>query len=760
MFDTQNIGMRNEHGEQIPLLGVQTEVKLDGLLARVKTTQHFINNEQHPIEAVFTFPLPMAAVLLKLSVKIGDRKLAGTVIEKSEAQESYEDAITDGDGAIMLQETDEGLYTMNVGNLRPSERASITFRYAEIQRWNDHTLRFMIPTVVAPRYGAPQMEPQQIPDVAIDAEHRCSLIIKVRGLLADAEFVSPTHDVMVSKDQESTIITPRQEEILMDRDFVLNITSKQKNDAIALLGRDGDDAVALALFHPRFSQPHSDSGRNLLLVIDCSGSMGGDSIAQARRALLTILESLRPQDRFNVIRFGSTHESFFAKMVEANEENRSKALRLANRLDADLGGTQMGDALRAAYAMAATEDGSTDLLLITDGEVWNSGSLLSDAKRSGVRVFTVGVGSSVAESVVRQLADTTGGACELVTPNEQMATAIVRHFQRITEPRAKDGTIRWPSEPLWRTGQELRTVFNGDTVTQFVGLPSAVEGEALFSGCINGERLTMGTATLTPSGGRLFKQDLARVAAAYRIRELGDCALSLQLALKYQLLTKQTHYLVIDQRELKQEESELPQLRKVPQMLAAGWGGMGTVSLQEPKMFFCRRTVAPAVESCNLDLPAFLQLKADTAGDNASPAARPSLFDEDENCPTIGDLIKELVEYLAEGNPLPISYKELEAMDKLGILDMDEFDLIEDGEFESSRPDDDSPVFTEQEIIAGFFNWLRKEGDVDGVMPRDVARRIRVVCKHSRKVPEVRYYRAVEWLQPPFHRKTNIACQQ
>ena len=159
---------------KVALNSVNVDATLENLLSKVTIRQIYENLEDNNIEAVYTFPLPVHAVLLNMAITIGSRELKGVVVEKSEAEEKYEDAITDGDTAIMLEQIEPGLYTMNVGNLMPREKVEISFTYAELYRWQNDSLRFFLPTTIAPRYGDPEsvgIEPHQIPEYDLMADN-------------------------------------------------------------------------------------------------------------------------------------------------------------------------------------------------------------------------------------------------------------------------------------------------------------------------------------------------------------------------------------------------------------------------------------------------------------------------------------------------------------------------------------------------------------------------------------------------------------
>ena len=181
-------------GAAIALKGVAARVKLRGLLGEVEVEQRYLNTQDTNIEAVYTFPLPMGAVLLALEVELDGRALSGMIVEKRQAEAAYEDAVTDGDTAVMLQSAGPGLYTMNLGNLMAGEPCVIRYRYGMAQQWQGEHLRLLLPTTIAPRYGTPspaEMQPHQVPVTSTTVSYPLSIDIEAEGLLAEAERLTP-----------------------------------------------------------------------------------------------------------------------------------------------------------------------------------------------------------------------------------------------------------------------------------------------------------------------------------------------------------------------------------------------------------------------------------------------------------------------------------------------------------------------------------------------------------------------------------------
>lgn len=575
-------GLGTRAMEKVALKSVNVQATFKNLLCETTMRQVYRNLEEKPIEAVYTFPLASSAVLLGLKVTIGKRELEGKIVEKAQAEENYEEAITEGNTAIMLERNKHGLYTMNVGNILAGEEISITITYAELYTWQGNTLRFHLPTTIAPRYGNPEeagLQPHQEPEYDLLAENRFQIKLTLSGSLASAQLECPSHKISIAASPGETVATLAASEAFMDRDFILNIRMPEGGRDFVLLDKDFDGGyVALASFAPTLPMEGETQPKSVKIVVDCSGSMSGDSITQAKQAISDILKQLRPTDYFNLLAFGSTVTAVFSRQVKANKNNLTKVRRILRSIDANMGGTEMHRALLATVEVPGPEI-LQDILLITDGQVWKSDEIISMVKEYKHRVFTVGVGSAVSEEFVRRLSTESGGACELVSPNEKMAEKIVRHFKRIYLPRATKVKIKWPSKPGITYPQTLGPVYDGDTLHTFAFFNKKPKGDIALD--------------MTLEDGRKFKQSVTIKEADFRTDDNAPGSLTRMavnqslaidgnekaatMAVKYQLISPLTNYLVIEDREENKEGQSLPELRKVPQMIATGWSGAGSV---------------------------------------------------------------------------------------------------------------------------------------------------------------------------------------
>jgi hypothetical protein len=246
-----------------------------------------------------------------------------------------------------------------------------------------------------------------------------------------------------------------------------------------------------------------------------------------------------------------------------------------------MGGTEIGNALRKAYAALGRTE-AADLFLVTDGEVSNWEAVVDEATKSGHRIFTVGVGSAVSEAFVRGLAAGTGGECELVSPREGMADRVVRHFERMRAPRAKRVAVHWPDGAANISPSRIGAVFEGDTVVACASFdrPHASGSATLEVETDKGEivRQELALPAAPPASSPDGLSTVARVAAAARLKEADD-VIGLQTALRYRLISPWTNWLVVAPRAEEEKALDIPALRKVPHTLAAGWGGTGSVAM-------------------------------------------------------------------------------------------------------------------------------------------------------------------------------------
>jgi Ca-activated chloride channel family protein len=277
-------------------------------------------------------------------------------------------------------------------------------RFAQTIGFEQGRLRVSIPTTIAPRYGNAEqagLQPQQVPLASLDAEYPLALTLTLGEALADATAECPTHRFATTIGQDGSMRMDLAPGARLDRDVVVIVTPREPRPSLLVRANNAFDTAApvvmMAALQPPAGTPRERIA--LKLIVDCSGSMNGDSIASARAALRGVVAGLSEHDHLSLSRFGSTVEHLFAPSPA-----KPQALRhlqpLIDGIQADLGGTEMQEALEAVFALPlSAEHRGADVLLITDGEIWQADELIAAARKSGHRVFAIGVGSAPAEGV-------------------------------------------------------------------------------------------------------------------------------------------------------------------------------------------------------------------------------------------------------------------------------------------------------------------------------------------------------------------------
>jgi Ca-activated chloride channel family protein len=548
------------------LQGVTIDARVAGPLLEVSAEQSYQNAGREDIEVVYTFPLPPRAVLTAMEFELGERRLVGAVKRKAHAERDYEQAIASGDAAVLVEQERDGRFTANLGNLKPGESARIRLRYGQLVEAAGQYWRLAIPTVLAPLYGDPHADgglaehkaPRHSPFVA----YPLRLTVTVVGRARAEDLYSPSHAIDVVETPVGVRVQTRPG-VCLDRDFVLLI--RRAADALAVAGSDAEGMVAIASAVVP-SRPQAQASVSMRIVLDCSGSMAGERLDWASVACQRLVAGLAAGDEFSITRFGSTHQHLRPRLTPADEPNKRAALDWLSDVAADLGGTEMQAALKAAAALPGVASRS-DAVLITDGEIWATDALVRWARGAGLRIHVIGVGATPNAAFLRELARETGGRSEFVTPGEDLVGAVDRVLAAARAAHAPKLTVQWPRPPRWQL-QWPAVAAVGDTVHCFAGF-DATFAESTVSIACDGFEAHVPLA-------RIDGELPGRVAALERIRS-GHFDDPAAAAERYQLVTEWTSLIAVAVRHTADKAGGLPELAPVPQMIPVGWGGYGRV---------------------------------------------------------------------------------------------------------------------------------------------------------------------------------------
>lgn len=621
-------GMHGRNGEQIALRAVRMRGSAAGLLFEMVVEQRYENAGADNIEVVYTFPLPPGGVLLGLELELAGGVMQARVALKAEAEERYEGALEQGNSALMVERAADGLYTVSLGNLMAGETAVVRYRYGQLLAFTQDQVRIAVPTVIAPRFGSSHkagLAPHQAPHADTLARYSLDFSMVLTGQLCHGAVASPTHPLSV-RVQDGTIRIALGADAVLDRDVVVSIQGLAGR-SLAIGGHDGEGTVVLASFCPQAGAAFEPMPLALKILVDCSGSMNGDSIAGAKRALHEVLTQLDERDSFSYSCFGSTVSHCSAGLLPAEGRNVRLAANWVEATAASMGGTELGAALASAFELGGRA--SADILLITDGEIWQADEVVAAARRSGQRVFVVGIGGSPAAGFLRSIAERTGGACEFIAAGDDVGQAVLRCFNRLRQPRLAPPEPAWDRPAAWQS-RDLSPLFYGETMHVFAGFdgPAPATARLTWLGA-QGQGESAATVPMLEAGG----DTLARMAAAARMAAMAKPERD-ALALRYQLVTENTNLIVVHERAAHAQATEPPVLHAVPQMLAAGWGGLGCAKAMPAGMapaVWRRESASHQVRTMErngvdaYDIPAFLR----RAGDAPAPEPAKVYYNRD-----------------------------------------------------------------------------------------------------------------------------------
>lgn len=578
----KQIGLHAQDMEaNIGLVSAHVTGRLNGLVAQIKVRQVYKNWSDDNVECVYTFPLGWQSVLLGMRVELNGKSMTGTVKPKKVAEAQYEEAISSGDLPVMLERSGKDLYTANIGNIQTGDEVVIELDYAQILKAEDGAIRFSLPTTIAPRYGdasAAGLKLHQQAEANPQAEHRLFLNLELSENLSQGTVYSPSHEIQLSR-QGNQCSLKLEGAAWLDRDFVLVIDRLgDMNFAVAAhdSARPGEATVLTGgVYRPTgFEKQHPVS---IKVLVDCSGSMQGDSIEQAKDCLNWLFGQLNNTDQVSFTRFGSTVHHDHSELKPCTLIYRQLLKASSRRLNADLGGTEIDDALKEVIAIESgspEESKNAVILLITDGEVWNIEEIIATVRASGQRIYAVGVGSAPSESLLKDMADVTGGASEMVTPRESMQKAVerllikIRHTQAIEQEVACEAPIVWQSKSAGHAAAGSSLMSWTQINTQGTALDELEVVQTVYP---NGQT--------TPCPVIWDESlDLSRIAAALRLNDLTKAKERERLAVEYQLVTSETNLILVHERAENEKADDMPELHQVKPMLAAGWSGNGVAA--------------------------------------------------------------------------------------------------------------------------------------------------------------------------------------
>ncbi|MEI2302327.1 marine proteobacterial sortase target protein [Ensifer sp. MJa1] len=607
---------------EAPRLTTDVTIDVNGPVMRTRVTQRFENPSKGWVEGTYVFPLPEDSAVDALKMQIGDRFIEGQVKPRQAAKEIYERAKAEGKKAALLEQQRPNIFTNQVANIGPGETIVVQIEYQSTVRQSNGLYSLRFPMVVAPRYSpepivqtvdldsrtgyavsdpvpggdkieAPVLDPKENAKI-----NPVTLTVNLKAGFPLGEVKSGYHDVDIANlDDLSRRITLKADSVPADRDFELTWKAIEGKSPYAGLFREtvGNKTYLLSFVTPPAAAGEADTKpvkREVIFVIDNSGSMAGPSMEQAKQSLALAISRLKPEDRFNVIRFDDTMSVHFPSLVEATPDKREDAIAYVRGLTAD-GGTEMLPALEAALrTQGPVEAGALrQVVFLTDGAIGNETQLFDEIQknRGDARVFTVGIGSAPNSHFMTKAAEYGRGTFTLIGSESEVATRMGELFTKLESPVMTDISASFEGASAGDiTPNPMPDLYRGEPVVLTAELDgTAPEGKLQILGKAGDQpwRVEMDIAKASSGNG------IAKLWARRKIDDLEASASAIAdpatldrqietVALAHHLVSRVTSLVAVDATPSRPAGENLSET-KLPLNLPAGWD-FGKVFGEEP----------------------------------------------------------------------------------------------------------------------------------------------------------------------------------
>jgi Ca-activated chloride channel family protein len=453
-----------------PLRHTDVHADIAGIVADVEVVQTFANPYDRPIEAVYVFPLPNHAAVDAMEIHLEDRVIRGVIAKRDEARAAYQAARREGRTAALLDQERPNIFTQAVANILPGDSIEVRIRYFETLPDRAGAQEFVFPMVVGPRFipgvpvrrgdGGGDPDTTEVPDASRitppvlgpdeRSGHDISVEVRLDAGVRAAHVQSPSHRITVENEDRGVVrVRLAADDTIPNRDFVLRYALDGGAPNVIVLPHRPADGTGpgyfLALLRPEADPPPSAiTPKEMIFVVDCSGSMHGEPIAKVREALTWALNHLNPLDNFQIIRFSDAARSFAPAPVPATPMYIEKALDYVAGLT-DSGGTIMLEGVKAALAGPEDPQRLRIVAFMTDGYIGNEDAILAylhDHLR-GARLHSFGVGSAVNRYLLDSMAEIGRGSVTYILLRDPTEEAIRGFYDRISRPYLTDLSIDW-----------------------------------------------------------------------------------------------------------------------------------------------------------------------------------------------------------------------------------------------------------------------------------------------------------------------------
>lgn len=516
---------------QFPSLKNDISAKVQGDLAEVTVVQTFINPTNVPLNATYLFPLNKDAAVHAMQIRIGDEVIEARMERKAEARRTFETAKRDGKAAALLEQHRPNMFTQNIANLMPGVPIVVTLRYVQSVPRVDGAYELVLPLIVGPRYmpdanpdamaraSGPHSDadrtatetpgqwrfspPPAYPPVngltapATIDDNRVSVSIGLTAGVAIPGVTSATHAITVSGDAASQVreIKLAAGQTIDNRDFVLRYRLAAASIQAGLLTHvdETGGTFSLLIEPPASLSSEQITPREVVFVLDTSGSMAGVPMEASRAFMTHALRTLRPTDYFRIIRFSSTASELASGPVSASPSNVRAAITFVDGLTAN-GGTEVLAGLHKAFDAASMPGTHRMLVFLSDGYVGNEEEILRMVSDNigQAHTYVLGVGTGVNRYLLAEMAHQGRGFMRIVDPTESGEGVAAQFARKLDTTVMTDLAIDWGTLPAHDVmPSTLPDLFAGDSIRVQGGFTGGGTHLIKINGKINGRNATL-----------------------------------------------------------------------------------------------------------------------------------------------------------------------------------------------------------------------------------------------------------------------------
>lgn len=627
-FIIQGTGDDASSVEHFPLKETNVVSNINGMIAETYVTQTYANEGDTPINARYVFPTSSDVTVHGMKMVIGNEMITARIKEKEEAKTEYEEAKSEGKSASLMEQKRPNVFTMDVANIMPGDTVSIELHYTELITPKENIYEFVFPTVVGPRYAPPAASDDNSTNnsgsgdddwvaspyleygATPPGDYNITVNLSTGVPLAEITCKSHAIEIQQSDASAARITLADSDDYAGNRDFILKyrLTGEEIQSGLVLSGGQEENFFMLTIQPPERYEPEDILPREYIFVLDVSGSMSGYPLDTAKALIRDLVTDLHETDTFNLILFANETARLSSDSLPATAKNVRAATKLIDELEGG-GGTSLLPALENAVAIPKQDDTARSIVIITDGYISNDSEIISfiTDNMDSASFFSFGIGSSVNDYLIKQIAGCGLGESFIVTDSEDAAESAVNFRTYIEAPLLTDISLNCIGFDVYDVEPSVPSVlYASQPIVLFGKWRGKPDGTITITGKAGAKEYVqeipvndVEVDTESEAIRYLWAQTrLDRITKYGSIRNDSSVKDEItQLGLEYNMVTPYTSFIAVSEiiRNAEGDSTDVDQALPLPQRVSGLAVGGGYRAYSEPEMLLLLLPVAAAI---------------------------------------------------------------------------------------------------------------------------------------------------------------------